>query len=341
MWKVRMTGENFIQYLRKHLTGVLLFAVLLSAGFMVSSVTRAKYVSYVNAAAVGVADTFYFTSNYLGNEEEGVTYEVSSWNRDSYQIKLKIQNFENALLYNDKDTGCYYCVEAVMYEKDGSGKFTVVDRDFDVSVSYGDIRTIEYDGKTYAYLPGMQDGFKKSDGTQYVTVNLAADEKVKSDRYLEIKAFTMTATQMEAALDEKILKENEVPKGPVFETRLSAGFLLMMWNDADIVTNLLQSHTSSEVVYDLKCKGTDGGAFSTVRIYYDTRMIKFEDAYEYDVKTAANSNFNYIELEIYSTSITKLRFFKRRMADEISTGEYTAACDWTKQIYYETIMDEN
>jgi len=351
MWKIRRISENFIQYFCKHLTGVLLFAVLLSAGFMVNSVTRAKYVSYVNAAVHSVADVFYFSSNYLGNEEEGVTYEVSSWDRDNYEIKLKIQNFENALLYNDADTGCYYHVDAVIYEKDGSGNFTKRDMGedgFEVTVSYGSAETKTYQGRQYAFLHGLEvteeKPFRKNDGTQIVTVSLVADEKVMSDRYLEIKAYTMTATQMEEAAqseEETDWDWQDVPKGPVFETRLSAGFLLKMKNDAMITTNLQQSHTSSEVVYDLKCTGTDGGAFSLVRIYYDKTKVKFEDAYEYTVKTSEeNSNFDYIELEVYATSITKLRFFKRRMADEISSEEYTDACDWTKQIYYETLKDE-
>ena len=105
--------QNCIRYIRSNMTRVLLFAVILSSGLMMNLVTKTKYVSYVNMYHHAVAGSFYFTSNYLEAEEEEKTYIINNWNRDSYSVTLRIQDFENSYLYND--SGCFYLVEATMY----------------------------------------------------------------------------------------------------------------------------------------------------------------------------------------------------------------------------------
>lgn len=344
MRKKCIGGEKFIQYLRGNLTRVLLFAVLLSTGLMMHFVTRAKYVSYVNSHNHAVAGEFYFTSNYLGTREEGVSYIISNWDRDAYGVSLRIQNFENALLYNNADTGCYYCVEARMYTGYADGVYSGLDENFQVEVSYGDHETITYNEKEYVYLPGMSENkFDKNAGTQVVNVKVSTKDKTKvtTPRYLEIVAKTMSPEEMKGAQKANVIET--VPQGPVFDSELNARFALMIHSDAEIQTELKQTNNSSEVVYELRCLDTDGGAYSNVRVYFNSKRVKFEDSLKYEVKERTpgdtTDTYRYIEMEVYSTSITKLIFFKNLMNDTITSNADPGGDVTEKDIYYEVLKD--
>lgn len=355
-----ISGKNFIKYLQRNMTRVLLLAVLLSTGLTMHFVTRAKYISYVNTENHAVAGKFYFTCNYLQPEEENIVYEISNWKRNEYAIDLRIHNFENSMLYNEG--GCYYHVEAIMYKnKDAGGKYTNVDADFTAEIEYkgaGD-NIVEFNGKKYAYLPGIKatdlaaDKSVKDLGTQLVTVKLTAKngDKVTEERFLEVKAYTMTVPEMKQALADQII--SNLPEGAVFDTRLAAKFHLMSQSDADVSVSLKQTeydstkpvgqqNLNSEALCEIRCINTDGGAYSRVRIYYDTEQVKFEDAYKFtNVTDVTGTTYKCFELEVYSTSIQKLMFFKRRMTDNLTTGAYTVANGLAGKhaIYYEVIKN--
>ncbi len=61
--------------------------------------TDAKYVGQVNRFDMAVADSLYFTSNYL-SEETGNTYSIQGWNGKAYTLALEMRNYDNSLLYN-------------------------------------------------------------------------------------------------------------------------------------------------------------------------------------------------------------------------------------------------
>lgn len=330
--------ENFIQYMRNNLTRVLLFAVILSTGLMMNLVTKAKYISYVNSYNHAVAGSFYFTSNYLEEDSQNKTYTISSWDQDKYKVDLRIQNFENSLLYNGADSGCYYCVEAQMFTDAG---YTQPDANFVPTITYQTGTTqVEHDGKTYVYLPGQESTFNKENGTQLVTVSMKANEKVGTKRYLKITAKTMTVAQMQAAKNSGEI--TSIPTGPIFDTKLSAKFELNINTGAQITTTLEynKANTSSELIYNIRCTSTEGGASSKVRVYYDSSKVKFEDILRYPVSKRDENNkedsYRYIELDVYSTSITKLVFFKRKMADAVGT-EITVDNGNNSTIYYEMV----
>lgn len=330
--------ENFIRYIGSNLTKVLLFAVILSTGLMMSLVTRAKYISYVNDYHHAVAGEFYFTSNYLEEEALNKSYNISNWDRDAYSVTLRIQNFENSLLYNDADTGCYYCVDAKMYT---DSNYTVEDTNFKADITYQtNAATITYNGKTYVYLPGQGETFDKEGGTQLVTVAMKADNnnKVEEVRYLKITAKTLSVAQMQEAKAQN--PDMLLPTGPIFDTQLSARFKLNIHTGANIVTALtIPSQSSSELIYDVRCISTEGGAASQVRVYYDNAKVKFEDSLKYQVHQRsedAGDTYRYIEFEVYSTSITKLVFFKRRMSDRDISADNTENKE-NSTIYYEIV----
>ena len=115
--------------------------------------------------------------------------------------------------------------------------------------------------------------------------------------------------------------------------------MLRINNGADIETGLIHdaSLNSTELIYNLICTSTEGGASSTVRVYYDNSKVKFEDVLRYP-PTLDTGTYKYIQLEVYPTSITKLVFFKRRMADEVGTDKaITVDSGIGSTIYYELV----
>lgn len=328
--------ENFIRYIKSHLTKVLLFAVLVSTGFTMNLVTKAKYISYVNDYHHAVAGEFYFTSNYLEEERINRTYSISNWDRDEYEVTLLIYNFENAYLYNDQDTGCYYCVEAKMYTDEN---YNNEDTTFVSTITYEtNAETIGYNGKTYVYLPGQSGTFSKDGGTQTVKVQMKANEKVSTSRYMKITAKTLPVAEMYKAVTSN--PDMVLPTGPVFEAALMAKFKLNIHTGANIETQLNVAAASSEVIYDLKCNSTDGGAASVVRVYYDSAKVKFEDYLKYETGNRnkyTGDTYQYVEFDVYSTSITRLIFFKRKMNDTIDADK--TADKETSTIYYEVLRN--
>lgn len=334
--------KKFIRYITSNMTRVLLFAVILSAGLMMNLVTKAKYTSYVNTYHHAVAGEFYFTSNYLDEIHLEKKYVISNWSRDSYEVTLRIQNFENALLYNDADTGCYYCVEAVMYLDEN---YTQPDNTFVPIVQYqSGLTEVSFGGKTYVYLPGQTGEFDKSQGTHLVTVKMQSETEAESTRYMKITAKTMSPTQMKAAMSQGAI--SSIPTGPVFHSELAAKFELRIHSGAVIETILGTKANSSEIIYELRCLSTDGGAASRVKVFYDPTVLKFEDSLKYEVKQRGDTPtdpYRYIELDVYSTSITKLVFFKRRMTDVITSDANLVQGENIKEkhIYYEIVRYED
>ena len=223
--------------------------------------------------------------------------------------------------------------------------YTQMDESFVATVTYETgAKKLIYEGKEYVYLPGQSGEFDKTDGTQLVTVKMKAETPVESARYLKITASTMTAAQMKDTLSQKLT--DNIPKGPVFDTKLSAKFALKIHSGAVMETVLSTKTNSSEVIYELRCLSTDGGAASRVKVFFNTNQLKFEDSLKYQVHPRdpekAEDPYRYIELDVYSTSITKLVFFKRRMNDTITSDASLNAGESVtdKDIYYEIVTYE-
>jgi len=310
--------KKFIKFLRKNLTRMLLFVVVISAGFTMRLVTRAKYVNYVNGFKHAQAGDFYFTSNFL--VDGGSNYTITNWERDQFDLSIRIQNFENALLYNTAGQDFYYTVEAAMY-KDAA--CTNRDDDFTVSIKYGN------DTSGPKEFPGMST-FVKSNGIQNVDIKFDSktDTKVEEDRYVKIVAKTLSMTDM--------IKLNNMPtekllalSGPIYEEELSATFRLTVSAAHDITSTLTSRTDSSEVIYKLKCKDTTAGAFANVLVYYKPTKMELDDMLPFDAKeSTAHPDYNVIEVKMTSTSIVNLIFFKHEMSTDITDG-------YNKDIFFE------
>ena len=345
--------KNFIKYLRKNLTRMLLFAVILSTGFTMRLVTRTKYVSYINGFKHAQAGDFYFTSNYL--TAEGSDYTVTNWARDSFDISIRIQNYENALLYNTAGQDFYYTVEAKMYTDE---TFKTEDTSFDVDIIYTGAQssgtsagtgtgteigtgtgtttrnTVTIDGKKYAKFPGMSafdTSVEKTHAVQNVDIKFTSENKVNDARYIKVTAKTLPVADM---LEEGLA----LPSKAVYSEELAATFTLNSSTAQNISATLSQMHGSSEAIYKLKCLDTTAGAFAKVSVLYNYNKMELDDMLPYTATivdgpgTSDGSDAKYfkkITFEMTSTSIVNLIFFKHRMSDEIYAG-----ADLNSDIYF-------
>lgn len=324
--------KNFIKYLRKNLTRMLLFAVILTTGFSMRLVTRTKYVSYINGFKHAQAGDFYFTSNYLTNESSH--YTVTNWDRDKFDLSIRIQNFENALLHNTLGQDFYYTVRAAMYT---DASCTTIDPNFTPTISYTGATTTEtIHGETYALFPGANTVDKETTGVQNVDIKFEALNKVEDARYIKIWAETLSIRD--------VLSENlSLPSGPVYKETLTATFILNSSTAQNISATLGTTEGSSEAIYKLKCLDTTAGAFAKVRVYYNYNKMELDDMLPYTPVTVTgpgtsdgttNKYFKSITFEMSSTSIVNLIFFKHRMNDTITAGS-----DDTSDIYFEKVTN--
>lgn len=304
------------QSVRLHITKLLFLALVISSGFLMSFVTRTKYVSYLNDYSHMDAGNTYFTSNYLDTEEAELTYTISNWNPSEYTITMQIRNFENSLLYNPADTDLYYHVEAKMYN---DHECTEENENFLYEITYDATETVSYEGKTYALLNGM-DTFSRNAGTQNVKVRIRAmaGTVTNSTVYLKLTAATMDLGSLESLPGSNT-------GGGFYEATREAVFIL---NNAahrtDIVTELKVSNTDSVVTYKVICKQIEGSSRVPLRIYYNSDKIEIDQTLGYQVMTNEDPNIafeKYIETTVNATSITNVIFFKNQMNVEGGIGE--------------------
>ncbi len=78
-------------------------SILLTMPYM----TDAKYIGQVNRMELAVAQSLYFSSNYL-DEGDGNSYTILGWNGKPYLFNLHIRNYDNELLYNREDVSVRY-----------------------------------------------------------------------------------------------------------------------------------------------------------------------------------------------------------------------------------------
>lgn len=93
--------------------------------------TFAKYYANNSNKGVTAASNYYFTSNLLGEaltEEEGqwkTVYNTDPWDgQGQYPFELRIQNYQNQLLYNDENLSITYKITFELLEDDG-GSYAV------------------------------------------------------------------------------------------------------------------------------------------------------------------------------------------------------------------------
>ena len=299
-------------YIKNKRLKVLLFLLILSTGATVCLLTRTKYVSYLNSYSNVMAGDFQFGSNYLGTVEDNIRYSINSWDGSNYTLSLKIQNYSNSLKFNQQGTDFYYRVFAYMYKDEAC---EIENEDFEFIIEYQDgAETKEADGITYVKLSGM-DTFSAAQGSQNVTISTRTTQPALGTQYMVICAETLP----------------ESTPG-IFHSILTAKFILANQGVAeDVKTTLRQAENNSEVSYRITCPELQLGVSQNLRVFFKPEKMELDTLGGYGEAKDGGNGYHYVDITVYSTSITNVIFFKKNIG-EIIVDE--------ADIYYEILGGE-
>lgn len=302
MGKIKNVDKRAITYIKAKRLKILIFLLILSTGATVCLLTRTKYVSYVNSYSNVTAGDFQFSSNYLGPVEDNVKYSINSWDGSNYTLSLKIQNYSNSLKYNRQGTDFYYRVYAHMYtDEDCENENT----DFNFNIDYqSGAEKKEVDGITYVKLPGM-DVFSADAGSQNVTISTRTSFPASGTQYMVIYAETLPES---------------VPG--VFHSTLAAKFTLANQGvQEDVKTTLRQTVNNTEVSYRIICPELQIGVSQNLRVFFNPDKLDLDNLGGYGEAKDGGNGFHYIDITVYSTSITTVIFFKKSIGETIIDKE--------------------
>lgn len=126
------------KYLQKHLKlhkiskkWLWVFALVVIGAAAIGGFSFAKYYANNSNKGVTAAANYYFSSNVLsealteGDEEWKTVFNTDSWDGNSqFPFVLKIQNYQNQLLYNSENLNIEYSITFELLEDDG-GSYAV------------------------------------------------------------------------------------------------------------------------------------------------------------------------------------------------------------------------
>lgn len=289
--------------------------------------TRTRYVSYVNTYTAVQSGDFYFGSNILGAEEDGITYTVSQWNGQSYDITVSIQNYVNSYLYNTTGTDFYYHVWGEMYQENEEGELEI-NTIFKSSVSYpSNAETVTINGTTYAKVEGTP--IYDTDSSQSVTVSMYGSQTVSTEQIFMIYAETVPVLPESEDTEgsEAVAIANEYTGEGIYHSVLQGKFILQE-NIADAVysTVIKQSDASAEVQLKITCTDIQGADSVKLRIYFNNEKLKEDNMTLSSVTVVTDSDGNatsmsYADVTVQSNNLLTILFFKTGSSSVIGSDD--------------------
>ncbi len=279
-------------------------------------VTAAKYTAKLNAYESLLASSIHFSSNYL--TREGGEYHIRGWDGEAYQINLRVNNYDNDLLWNMDGQDLLYGLCVIPVESDGGGVYALygADRDYTVNISPLDANPVE--GAPYSwpagwpgenrYGPYRMLGDSSAKQTQNFMVSVAASgleagEKVK----FRIAAATSEQDQFFIELLGVFtleVRSSESFLGPAVITQSPGSALVTFY----ISTNLI----------------TDGDAVKDVCFTWNTEKLYINEAEPLVAEIIENQPECYdreagtliVPMQAYSSAT--LQFFKYEPEETVS-----------------------
>lgn len=313
------------QYIERRLTRILLLAALLAAGFVLRETASAKYASYLNDYTSVAAGDFCFSSNYL-MEGNGAIYSINSWDGKTYEVEMKIRNYENSLRFNKEGMDFYYYIDATLYEDDGT-----VDNTFSITIDYDEQAGSGWfsgEGGTRIAckrMDGMND-FDAETGTQTVKVSLDNNAAVAGPvrRNLVIEAHTVpqgVPIYSTANGNDKVADYGG--NGVFYETR-RAEFQLFRASAKAAIEADLTIGTDYAVLYRLRCDGITGGSSAQVNVYYNDSELTPDTSLGTVLtdSTSQNPFTKFVTVTVYDGGATSLYFYRKSLNDEIAPSDF-------------------
>ncbi|NCB52319.1 MAG: signal peptidase I [Clostridia bacterium] len=313
-------------------TGVRRLLALLAAISIVSVtpfITVAKYTARINAYTAISAASVNFASNYLS--EGGNTYFVDGWNGISYCMNLRIKNYSNDLLMNMEDQDLYYGMCVVPVASEGSETYAEYGEaaDYTVSVTPTDASVLPLTDPSTPY------SFPADWPTQnqYGPYMLIGSNDIKLEHAFNVNVLSSGAGL--AANDKvrfKILACTS--EQDQFFMELLGDFTFQAAESTDFIaeTQLCQYPNMPLVTFLLRTNLIDNGsATKNIQFTWNTEKLyinEFESA-AYNIIMNRPGNYNKANgtliMPLQAFSSVTLQFFKINSADNIDSGDLTAA----------------
>ena len=192
----RKSNKKFRRFMRKYnfvVLALIVFLFLGSCGYLV-----AKYYAQSAKQGLAVAAGVYFTSNYaVAAEPDSEDYTERIVSRDyqggEYTIDFQVRNYENNLLFNDKNVTIPYQVSFWLDKAPADAAYTVSDGEQSNEILVGKDNCVTITGKT------IIGGSAKAD-TYAIHIKPAGSEKHQA-----VPVYVVVQTT-EGALIQKTLK---------------------------------------------------------------------------------------------------------------------------------------
>ena len=266
-------------FVKKHLTKVLLLAVLLTGVFSMRNIAYGKYVDYLADYSQAVAEDFHFTSDALKSADIQKKYNIGTWITSTvyeYKLSLEIRNYDNALLWNEANTNLFYYLDAQIYNeaalstKAANLTVTYTYEPGAIVGKYTDSEGIEHD---VACIQGMST-FEKEDGLHKnsITVNYPTDmAQAPGIKYMQVKAVSIPYSEigkiaLNSGVDSGIIDNC---KGNIYYSELSAVYNLGVGSSGGIFNHDIEQE-NNEYLVRLYLRS---GFTTKVKIYYNPTVL--------------------------------------------------------------------
>lgn len=327
------TIEKIKRFAARYATYLLVLAVVLTAGAAMRTSAFAKYNSYLYDMTSAVAGDFYVTSNYLSYERPS-QHAINFWDGETYEIPVRVRNYENSLRFNHVGTDFFYTIDAAVYKDPQCTE--EIDDTFNIAIYYGDASDkdlaatkteIIEAGKTKITKYGLMRGtaeYSVESGEQIVTVSskrkagLQPLAKGDGSRYLKITLHTVPLTEV-----DNLTLENDVTyttSRGVYYTELVGIFALSRSDDKAMVETEYHAGAAYSVSYNVKCNSGDG----SMKIYYPSEKVVPDSSLG---MPAIDEKGTYVTIDVTEGRMMECYFFRKSMDDDMTPLDSEFSCE--------------
>ncbi len=298
------------------LTVLLAFILVVCAITVLLSVTEAKYVGELNRFEMGVAQPFYFTSNYLSSTSSGNsgnTYNIQGWNGEPYTLHLDMRNYANSLLFNKADVPVKFGF-GIRITSDSTHR-----NDYTVTITPDE-------GVTPL---GANEFLFPENWTEKQITSKDAYEIAGSDTEPRSAGFTVTITpngedhKLDTATDERDQIQFEIfavtDTHQTYLVELYAKFNLRVSDEVSFIGQKTEQNLPSMITLNVTTNNVNDGSIEKIVVFHWDPEYLYINEFQSTAFSVINNNpgnFNREEGYLYMTmqaySSVELEFFKKK-----------------------------
>ncbi len=306
MKKQKESGRQLHKKKYRVVLGFFTFFILLclAGGTMV-----AKYYAGRRNKGVATASSLYFTSNLLKNvsnvteDNYPVIYNTDAWDGvNPYQFSLEIRNYQNQLLYNDRNLDIQYQINFQLVGTTDGGSY---------QVTYGSETKTITSNSACSFTAGLAGGQARAD---QFSVSFARPEGNTSSTYRSV-GIRVTATPV----SPDYVANYETLGGILYASIVSSKFELK-GEFSKIPTGKVGQYAGFP--YTISYKPGVDGATRKIRITWDSSKLQldqFSPYYASKQEDSGENNKDYIEITMEPYASMDILFYRTDAFDPNTT----------------------